>query len=1027
MAEKKLRAPGFQANEIDLTIPKAEEPTGVPHAIIGPSQKGPAFVPSLIGNFPSFEARFGGHNGEFITSYAVEQVVGNGKPVLFIRTLGAGTNKTVTDIELTRVTDTVRHAGMKVTGSAIADLRHNGSVQFLAAKHVVTSSEAVSYPMFSDNQSYTMTSNYVHLIRGVVFTASDTRLMVMSASEETFGNLLDDSVTIDDTSTNPTYRKFKLVISSSAGAAFATTDGLSGLRILTASFNPSSNDYFGKILNKDPEKFSTEKHLLYCDFPVDNEVATIASGSGNTETVVVLSGSSVTSPNSGLTSLSFRDAFGYYNTRYTTPKTPMFISQPFGETEHDLFYVEAIDDGAVATTKYKISISNIKRSIDPKYAYGTFTLLVRDFNDSDFEPKILERFSELSLDPDSVSFIGNVIGDRKIYFNFDVENEDDRRLVVNGKYPNNSKFIRVVISQNVINKQIPESCLPFGFKGVPVLNTNTLQTDSTPRLALARLAGSGSFNSRLTGSIIPPLPMRFKTTRGEVNSSPSFTGHNGPSEIVDSRLFWGVKFERNNNLSNPNLSSEKNEIINSYAKFQGLSKLDVLVTGSYADSFNDNKFTLAKVALSFTTIDNFTASVDTHMKEAAYIRNGKLLSPFYAITDGSWGNRLTLMSLLELSYYLPAQLSTFNRFSEHMKFSTFMYGGWDGTNIFDKAANRFNDRSTSTESSSVGYGGASTSYSSPGATTGVNHAGYGLENNQVNSYLQAVNLATDPNLSIANIVCAPGIREPLITDYLLDRCYSEHQMSEGVIDVPYYDDQNIRIFDGETRRTIDIENTAKNFDSRTIDKNVGVTYFPNITIEDGTNKKLLTVPASIAALSAISYTDKVSFPWWAVAGLNRASLDFVKGAQVRINNKTDREILYSARINPIIKLPRESFVIWSQQTLALGDSLFTNLNIKRMVLEIKRIIVAIATRLVFENITPDLYQNFTTQTNSVLSVVQTREGIESFKVICDETNNSDDDRNNNKMNGVIMVQPTKAFEYIELSFAVYPSGVVFSD
>jgi hypothetical protein len=705
----------------------------------------------------------------------------------------------------------------------------------------------------------------------------------------------------------------------------------------------------------------------------------------------------------------------------------VFISQPYGASEHDLFYVEAIDDGAVATTKYKISISNIKRSIDPKYPYGTFSLLVRDFEDTDYEPKILERFSELNLDPDSVSFIGNVIGDKKIYFNFDVENEDDRRLVVQGKYPNKSKFIRVVINENVTNKQVPATVLPFGFRGVPVLNTNTLLTDSTPTISLTRLAGSGSFNPRLTGSIVPPLPMRFKTTRGEVNSSPSFTGHPGPSEIIDSRLFWGVKFERNNNLANPNLSSEKNGIIDSYAKFQGLAKLDVLVTGSYVDSFNDNKFTLARVALSFLNPANFTASIDTHMKEAAYIRNGKLVAPFYSITDGTWGNRLTLMSMLELSYYLPDYLTSFNRFSEHMKFSTFMYGGWDGVNIFDKAASRFNDRATSTESSSVGYGGASTSYVSPGASTGVNHGGYGLENNIVNSYIQGITLATDPTVSIANIICAPGIREPLITDFLLDRSQTEHQLSEVVVDIPYYDDQSVRVFDGETRRNIDIENTVKNFDSRTIDKNVGVSYFPNITIEDTTNKKLLTVPASIAALSAISYTDKVSFPWWAVAGLNRASLDFVKGAQVRINNKTDREMLYSARINPIIKLPRESFVIWSQQTLALGDSVFTNLNIKRMILEVKRIIVDIATRLVFENITPELYQNFTNQTNSVLSVVQTKEGLEGFKVVCDETNNSDDDRNNNKMNGKILIKPTKAFEFIELSFAVYPSGVVFSD
>jgi hypothetical protein len=1019
MSEQVFKSPGYYDREIDLTT-KTATPLGVPYAIVGASERGPAFVPSSLGSKDDFSVKFGNLNPKFVAPYMVDKVLDNRESILFLRVLGAGANTTTAHFETTRTAGTVTNAGMKLAATAVGngDNRHAGAVQFIAAKHIVTASEAYGLPMFSDNNSYSMSSNAVFLVRGVIFPSYDARIMVFNTNEA-WSDKLDDYATLDDTSTNLTYRKFKLAISSSAGTSFGNADGFAGVKIFTASLDPNNSDYIGKILNTDPERFDTEKHLFYADYAVDAGVAVAASGSGNDNSIAILSGSTNTSANSGLTSLSFRDAFGRYDARYSSPKTPYFISQPFGAVEYDLFYVEALDDGAFATTKFKISISNLHASTDPTNPYGTFTLLVREYDDTDFNIKVLEQFNDLTLNPDDEKYIARIIGDKKVVYNFDVENEDDRRLLVTGRFGNSSKYIRVITSTDVDNKKVPAFVLPFGFRGFGFLNTNSAMTDSTPVAATARLVGSGSSNPRLTGSILPPVPYRFKVTRGEVSSTANFTGEPGSSEVVDSRLFWGVKFERNDNVANPNVSNELNNLLPSLAKFTGIEKLDTLYTGSYADTYCNNKFSLAKVALSVTSVANLTASADQHMKETAYIRNGNPTAPLYTISDGSWGNRLTLATFI----ITPESASLFNRFSDYTKFTTMLYGGWDGINIFDKNAARFNDRATSTESSSAGYGGANASFTSPGAASGTNYNGSGLNNNAIFSYKVAANIITEPNISYMNLVSFPGIREPLVVDYLGDLVLNKHQLSFCVADIPYYDYNLVRIFDGETRM-IDNEKTAEQLDGRAIDNNAMGVYFPNVTIDDKYNNKKVLVPASIPAVGAIAYNDKVAYPWWAPAGFNRAALSYVSLVQSKIR-QADRDTFYAARINPIIKFPNEGFVIFSQKNLQQAKSSLSSINVKRMVLEVKRLVVLSASRMIFDNITPDLYERFQKNTTSLLNDVQLKQGINGFRVICDNTNNSSSDVNENRMNGRIELKPTESVEFIQIDFVVLPSGVRF--
>lgn len=1011
MAEQIFKAPGFFDREIDLTV-EVQSPTGIPAGVIGTSQKGPAFVPVTVGSFPDFTTKFGGLDPRQPAPYGVNLFLKNRFALTFIRTLGAGANETAADMEATRTKGVVVNAGFQLSGTMVGgtDSRHKHSVQFITARHVVTGTEVAGMPMFSDNDSYftTGSSNEVNLVRGVLFSANDTRVMILNAAES-FSNGMDDFATPNSD------RLFKIAISSSAGSSFGSTDGNAGVRIMTASLNPTSDNYFAKVLNTDPLKFGAEKHLLYLNFAVDDELATLSTGSN---AVCVASGSTNVSRNSGDTSLIFRNAFGRFDTRYTTPSTPSIISQPFGQTEYDLFTVEPLDDGAYANDKIKVSVANVRASTDPKNPYGTFAVLVRSLGDEDTNPEILEQFNNCNLNPDSENYVARVIGDTKIIFNFDVEDIDDRRLVKTGKYASRSTYIRVVMSSNVENKAIPPKALPFGFRGVKTLNTNPILTDATSSItALTRLGASGAVGSdqnRLLGAIVPPLPYRFKVTRGAITAAIGPVGTPGPTEIADSRYYWGLKVNRNTDILNSNVNGEFNDVVRAYTAFAGIEKLDVLVTGSQADVFNNNKFSLARVALGNAAITDLTASVDTHMKEAAYLRNGAPSPSDYRIND-SYLTRVTFATLLQ-----TGDATTFNRFADYMKFTAPIFGGWDGLNILDKEQALMTDKGTSAETGGCSNG----SYVSPGFAT--NQAGTSRRNNAVASYRVAANLMTDPFVSNVNVMAVPGQREPLVTDYVGQRA-QEYKLAQYLMDVPYYDSNVVRIFDGTASSSyVSINRTSDMFESRAVDNEFCAAYFPNIVVEDSSNNnRRVALPASVAALSAIGFNDRVAYPWFAPAGFNRAALDFVKMTQVKVN-QPERERMYAVRINPIVKLPGEGPVIFSQQTLEQAGSALQSINVNRMIMSLKQQIIAVANGMIFDQITPATRQRFVDLVKPILSTVQIRDGIERFEVICDNRNNTQQDVLANRINAQIRVVPVRAAEFIALDFVITNSGIQFA-
>ena len=1049
MAEKTFRSPGFFENEVDLTG-KVQTVQGVPAGIIGTAQQGPAFVPITVGSFADFVQKFGNLNSEQFGPHAVKSFLQHRTAATYIRVLGAGANTTVSDINTTDLKGTVKNAGFIVHGAASSDTlgRHNGSVQFLVGQHELNSKEERGYPVFHQNDSFKNNANGLNLIRGIILPASGAKIEIQGYITSSFpsgGSVRDNAEILPDIS-GSLKGVFKLAIKSGLGTAFGNDDNISGLKVYTASLDPDSPYYYANQLNKNPDLFHSQQHLLYADFPVQKELAKIKYSTELNHartSVAILSGSEKTSSASGDKSLTFRKLFGSFNTRYQTARTTTYISQPFGTKEYDLFHFESLDDGEVGNTKVKISIANLRKSTNVNDPYGTFTVLVRAYDDVDTNIEILEQYTLCNLNPASENYVANKIGDIKVRYNFDASQVSERKLLVSGKRPIKSQYVRIVMNSAVEDKKLPADILPFGFKGLPMLKTSDALADSDTVNSPGfdgdkRIGGvikkNEQANMNSAYSILPPLPLRFKCTRGALTNSGK-TGNPGALELTDARFYWGVKFEtvpKSEDISDGALSSNAsgriNPIIKSFSKFLGIQKLDAVVTGSGADAFNNNKFTLARVALATETDESNTLNAaitaditDTakdHIREAAYIRNGKVVEPKYTIDDENDSNnkRLTFASLVAD----PDSVSKFNKFTEFLKFTNIFYGGFDGLNIVDKDQRKLNDKAASTDSASGGLAGG-------GANINLNLSsdftpGQGEENNAINSYRTAARIITDPLSSRVNIVSIPGIRDNLVTDFTAD-LVRDYSKAIYIMDIANYDDEITRLYDDSTTRP-NVQNTIDQFEGRAVNNNYVASYFPDVIQYESSINENVTLPASVPAIKALAYNDLVSFPWFAPAGFNRGALEDVKNTKLRLNTE-ERNILYEARINPIASFPQGGFVIFGQKTLQQDRSALDRVNVRRMLLEVKRIISNLANKFIFEQNTPSLRSKFVAQATPKLAIIQAQQGIDQFKIVMDSSNNTQDDIENNRLNGKIILVPTRAVEFIAIDFIITNSGVSF--
>jgi hypothetical protein len=214
-------------------------------------------------------------------------------------------------------------------------------------------------------------------------------------------------------------------------------------------------------------------------------------------------------------------------------------------------------------------------------------------------------------------------------------------------------------------------------------------------------------------------------------------------------------------------------------------------------------------------------------------------------------------------------------------------------------------------------------------------------------------------------------------------------------------------------------------EAQSIDSNYAATYYPWIKTIDVNTNKLISVPPSVLLPGVFASNDRVAAEWFAPAGLNRGGLT---GAVSVLNRLTqsEKDTLYEAKVNPIVQFPGQGIVVFGQKTLQDKPSALDRINVRRLLLTVRKYIASTSRYLVFEQNTAETRNRFLNIVNPYLEAIQQRQGLYAFKVVMDNSNNTPDVIDRNIMKGAIYLQPTKTAEFIQIDFNILPTGAAFN-
>jgi len=280
------------------------------------------------------------------------------------------------------------------------------------------------------------------------------------------------------------------------------------------------------------------------------------------------------------------------------------------------------------------------------------------------------------------------------------------------------------------------------------------------------------------------------------------------------------------------------------------------------------------------------------------------------------------------------------------------------------------------------------------------------------AYRKAINTVSNPDEFDINMLAIPGVVHRLhssVTTFAKDMV-EERQDAFYVMDSTAYGD-NIST----------TTNTVASFDS-----NFVATYYPWVKILDTDKNKPVWVTPSVVLPGVIAFNDSAAEAWFAPAGLNRGGLTNVIEAETRLT-RAERDDLYEGRVNPIATFPGQGVTVFGQKTLQAKPSALDRINVRRLLIAVKKFIASSSRFLVFEQNTSATRNRFLSIVNPFLESVQQRQGLFAFRVVMDDTNNTPDVIDRNILVGEIFLQPAKTAEFIVLDFNVLPTGAAFPE
>jgi hypothetical protein len=287
------------------------------------------------------------------------------------------------------------------------------------------------------------------------------------------------------------------------------------------------------------------------------------------------------------------------------------------------------------------------------------------------------------------------------------------------------------------------------------------------------------------------------------------------------------------------------------------------------------------------------------------------------------------------------------------------------------------------------------------------------------AYLDAAKIISNTRLFDTNLVVTPGINSSTpgnIADRIL-QVVEERGDCFYILDLA----ANNGVDNGLDTTIQQAVDEAANYDS-----SYAASYYPWLQIYDSENDRLVWVPPSVEVFGAYAYNDRVAQPWSAPAGFTRAALNNVRSVRKRITT-SHSDTLYAGKVNPIVKFANEGIVIFGQKTLQTAASSLDRVNVRRLMLEIRKVVASMAKFVTFEPNDPQTRQNLTAVIKPYLERVQQLRGIEEFRIIFDDTTTTADLVERNTIYGKIHIKPTKTAEFILVDFILSRQGASFSE
>ena len=193
-------------------------------------------------------------------------------------------------------------------------------------------------------------------------------------------------------------------------------------------------------------------------------------------------------------------------------------------------------------------------------------------------------------------------------------------------------------------------------------------------------------------------------------------------------------------------------------------------------------------------------------------------------------------------------------------------------------------------------------------------------------------------------------------------------------------------------------------------------------MNDTENNRYVWLPPTLEVMRNIALTDNVAFPWFAAAGLNRGTTNAIKA---RVKLKLDeRDDLYEGRINPMATFSDVGVVIFGNKTLQVKETALNRINVRRLLLQARKLISAVSIRLLFEQNDDVVRNQFLSLVNPILDNIRKERGLTDFRVVLDDTPESID---RNELNGRIFIKPTRSLEFISIEFNITNTGASFDD